>query len=123
MALYDITAYQETDASGNQQQRRVSDEILSSAPTTGTTVSPSYTLGRNSLVALTPAGTLAALTVSLPSSTLNTRKKVTISTSKILTSFTVTAVAGSIVTPSLTTLALGGFVVFQSDGTNWLRVG
>lgn len=123
MALYDITAFQQTDASGTQQSRVVSDEILSFTPTTGTTVSPSYTLGRNSLIALTPAGTLLALTVSLPSATLNTRKRITISTSQILTGFTVTAVAGSIITPALTTLALGGFVAFQSDGTNWLRVG
>jgi len=93
-------------------------------PTTGQTITPPYADGtRPAFVCLTPAGTLAALTVRLPAAGTNAEKLVTISTTQTLTSFTVTAVSGSIITPSLTTLAAGGFVSFKSDGTNWRRVG
>lgn len=122
MALGDTYAYKE-DGSSNQQSQVVSAQVFASAPATGATVNPTYTL-RDAVLSITPAGTLAALTVNLPNATLSPGQIVRASVSQIITALTITATAGSIIkVAGLTTLALGGFFSFQSDGTNWRQVG
>lgn len=96
-------------------------ETFASVPTAGETLSIAYTVGRNSLVSITPAGTLATLTIPLPSAALNPKKTVLVSTSQEITALTITPAAGSVI-GTATTLAAGGFCGFQSDGTNWRRI-
>lgn len=121
MALGDAYAYKE-DGSSNQQSQVVSTQVFSSTPTTGQTVNPTYTL-RDALLSITPAGTLAALTVNLPNATLAPGQIVRASVSQIITALTLTATGGTIIRlVALTTLALGGSFAFQSDGTNWRQI-
>jgi hypothetical protein len=97
-----------------------SPSVHSEAPATGATVSPSYT-GQNMLVALTPAGTLATLTINYPSASQFPGMIVRVNSSQIITALTLTPSVGSII-GAVTTLALGGFCAHQSDGTNWRRI-
>lgn len=70
---------------------------------------------------LDPAGTLATLTVNLPSSPLD-GDEVTLSTSQILTALTV---GNGTIVGTLTTLALGGFAkfVYNTASSKWFRCG
>ena len=88
-------------------------------PTTG--VSIQITRAKEAIVLLNPAGTLATLTLVLPTSGVENGDTVLISTSQILTALTIT---GTIV-GTLTALALGGFAKFQysASGLKWFRVG
>lgn len=85
-------------------------------PTTGQSVTIADT---TDTLMLDPAGTLATLTVVLPTGAQG--KRVTISSSQILTALTIT---GTIV-GTLTTLALGGFAQFtySSSASKWFRTG
>lgn len=84
--------------------------------TTGTTV----TADGSAILLLDPAGTLLALTITMPASPID-KQHFTIGTSQIITALTIT---GTIV-GTLTTLALGGFATFQWNATaaKWFRVG
>lgn len=86
------------------------------APTTGQSVT---ILPGTDLLAIDPAGTLATLTIVLP--TGSEGKTVKIGASQILTLLTVT---GTIV-GTLTSLGLGGFAefVFSASSSKWFRTG
>lgn len=85
-------------------------------PTTGQSVT---ILPGTDVLAIDPAGLLAALTVVLP--TGSDGKRVNIGSSQVLTALTVT---GTIV-GTLTTLGLGGFAefVFSASSSKWFRTG
>ena len=85
-------------------------------PTTGTTI----TADGSSVLLLDPAGTLLALTVTMPATPID-KQRFTVSTSQVITGLTIT---GTIV-GTLTTMALGGFACFQWNATaaKWFRVG
>ena len=89
------------------------------APATGATVT--VLGGREVFVALSPAGTIAALTITLASSPTN-GDRVTITSTKIVTLVTMD---GGTIVGALTTLALGGFgaFVFNGDTSTWSRCG
>ncbi len=76
--------------------------VQNASPLTGTTVAVNQ--GTNKLV-MTPAGTIAALTVTLPAgSLLVDGQELSFYTNNTATSFTVTPGTGTTVTPSITTL-------------------
>lgn len=86
-------------------------------PTTGTTLTiAQYRLPI--LVALSPAGTLASLTITLPPLPY-AGQQISISTTQALTSLTIN---GGTVIGNITTLAANGFVGFVFDGASWRRV-
>lgn len=93
--------------------------IQRSVPTVGQTVS----LTRESIVyaLIEPAGTLATLTINMPSSPQD-GDEVLIASSQILTALTM---ANGTLVGTLTTLALGGFArfVYNTASTKWFRVG
>lgn len=85
-------------------------------PTTGQTV----TGDGSRIIIINPAGTLATLTVILPSSPVDGQECI-LAASQILTALTIT---GTIV-GTLTTLALGGFArfVYSATAAKWFRAG
>lgn len=88
------------------------------SPSTGGTVN--MLSGRQVTLTIDPAGTLATLTVNLPSNPQDGDEAI-ICTSQILTALTVTN--GTIV-GTLTTLALGGYARFAySSVGKWFRIG
>lgn len=88
-------------------------------PLTGATLTVAR--AKDAVLLIDPAGTLATLTVALPTTYLENGDTVTIATSQIITALTLT---GTIV-GTLTTLALGGFAKFQYSlpAAKWFRVG
>ena len=94
------------------------ERVQAVAPATGNTVVVSA--GTTALL-LSPAGTLATLTITLPSSPVNGQALV-IATSQALTALTVN---GGTIVGTLTTLALGGFAYFVYDSatSKWFRCG
>jgi uncharacterized membrane protein len=87
-------------------------------PTTGTVV----TLPKGTTdVYLTPAGTLAALTVKLPPSPLP-GTVVSLASSQTSTTLTVQNAAGAAVAGAPTTLAVNTNVYFQYVGTAWVTM-
>lgn len=92
--------------------------VQAAAPSTGSTVVVNQ--GTTALL-LNPAGTLATLTITLPSSPKD-GQMLTIATSQILTSLTVN---GGTIVGTLTTLALGGYAYFVYGATaaKWFRCG
>lgn len=89
-------------------------------PLTGTTVTVAT---GDTWLLITPAGTLAALTVALPTDRTD-GQIVRVTSSQILTSLTVSG-AGTTVTGAPTTLAANGFFTMAYNGTlnAWYRVG
>ena len=89
-------------------------------PLTGATVTVS---AANTWLILSPAGTLAALTIALPA-IRTAGQEVLIMSSQILTSLTVSG-AGTTVVGAPTTLAANGFARMKYDGVlnAWYRVG
>jgi len=89
-------------------------------PLTGTTVTVAT---GNTWLILTPAGTLAALTVALPTNRV-AQQRVLINTTQIITALTISG-AGTTVVGAPTTLAANGFVKMRYDGVLnlWARVG
>jgi hypothetical protein len=81
----------------------------------------SVTASRNTIVLINPSGTIAALTVNLPSSPL-TGDIVTLSSSQIVTVLTV---GNGTLVGTLTTLTVGGFARFcySSTANKWFRIG
>lgn len=92
--------------------------VQTAAPTTGQTVTVSAGI---SAIHINPAGTLAALTITLPSNPVNGQHLI-IGTSQILTSLTIN---GGTIVGTLSTLALGGFAyfIYNSSATKWFRCG
>lgn len=90
--------------------------IQYAAPTTGQTV----TADGSNVLLLNPAGTLVALTVTLPANPSDGQDFV-VATSQIITTLTIT---GTII-GTLTTLALGGFArfVYSATAAKWFRAG
>ena len=90
--------------------------------TTGQTVVLTDTAKNNTLY-ITPAGTLAALTVTLPTNgNSNIGQTVTIFSTQIITSLTISG-AGATVQGNVTTLAANAFVSFRKVAANtWARV-
>lgn len=104
--------------SGFTKIGRSLESVQAAAPTTGQTVTVSS--GTTALL-LNPAGTLATLTVTLPSSPVDGQPLI-ISTSQALTALTVN---GGTIVGTLTTLALGGYAyfVYGATATKWFRCG
>lgn len=89
------------------------------SPLTGTTITSAA--GTSNLV-LTPAGTIAALTVALPPAATNVDGAIfTISTSQTVTALTVTAGVGNSLISSPTTLTANNDVSFiwRASNTSW----
>lgn len=93
--------------------------VQQAAPTAGQTVTAAG--GLVNYVLLEPAGTLATLTLTLPSSPVNGQRCI-VSTTQIITALTVN---GGTIIGTLTTLALAWFAEFlySSDSSKWFRVG
>lgn len=92
----------------------------SSTPLTGTTVTPSadartYTIS--------PAGTIAALTVTLPATPTMLEYEMIIIATQTITTLTVAAAGSNTVANMPTTLAAGGVFRARLIGTVWRRVG
>ena len=96
-----------------------------SSPLTGATVQ--VTDGSSNVhLMLSPAGTLAALTISLPAvANLVDKQEVLVTSTQALTSLTISANGASNVFGAPTTLSAGGFFRFKYDSnqSNWNRVG
>lgn len=90
------------------------------APTTGQTVT--ITAGTSAYI-INPAGTLLALTVTMPASPTD-GQLVWISSSQIITGLTLNANSGQTILNVPTTLALGGFCGFMwiNSLTKWFRI-
>lgn len=75
----------------------------------------------NTVLFLNPAGTIATLTVNLPS-TPSDLDRVTLGTSQIVTSLTL---GNGTIIGAITTLALGAFAtyIYSSDTSSWFRMG
>ena len=96
----------------------MADAIQYTVPTTGTTVA--MVPGASALV-LNPAGTLAALTVTLPAAPID-GQRVTITSGAIITALTIN---GGTVNGIITALAANGFArfIFSSTAGAWFRTG
>lgn len=90
--------------------------VQEAIPTAGQSV---MILDTSDVLFLNPAGTLATLTVVLP--TGGAGRRVTISSAQLITLLTIT---GTIV-GTLTTLALGGFAefIYSATTSKWYRTG
>ena len=90
------------------------------APTTGQTVTVAT---GDSWLVLTPAGTLATLTVTLPTDRTD-GEIVRVSSSQIITALTVSG-AGTALAGAPTTIAAGGFWImcYTSVLNSWVRIG
>lgn len=90
-------------------------------PTTGTTLTPG---ADTRTYLLTPAGTLAALSITLPDNPTMLEHEIIIMSTQIITALTVTgAGAGVTAVGQPTTLAANGFFRMRRIGTVWHRVG
>lgn len=94
------------------------ESVQDSAPLTGANVAVSSS---SSLLAINPAGTIAALTVTFPAAPSN-GQTVTICTTQIITALTL---AGGTFVGGIATLALGGFAAFcyVTAVGKWVRCG
>lgn len=90
------------------------------SPVTGATVA--VTAGKNALV-LTPAGALAALTVTLPAGV--NKQEFTIACTQEITALTMTPDGAETLNAPLTTIAAHGFAKFLylAATTSWYRIG
>lgn len=88
------------------------------APATGATVNIST---GKTVLAVDPAGTLATLTINLPSNP-GDGKRVKIAASQVITSLTL---GNGTIVGAVTSLALGGFAqfVFVGAASKWFRCG
>lgn len=87
-------------------------------PTTGQTV---VIAGGTTALLVDPAGTLAGLTITLPSAPVN-GQEVYIASSQIITALTVN---GGTIVGTLTTLGAAGFALFvySANASKWFRCG
>lgn len=96
-----------------------------SSPLTGTTVAITDSSANTHLI-LTPAGTIAALTITLPlSSNAVDKQEVLVSCSQIVSSLTISANGASSVVGGLSAFTAGGFMRLKYDAlfNAWNRVG
>lgn len=94
--------------------------VLDAAPLTGTTVA--LPAGTAKLM-LTPAGTIAALTVTLPAAAqLYDGQPLSIYSSQTVTALTVTAGSGTTIVPAITTVTAAAPIklVYNQNSTQWL---
>jgi hypothetical protein len=94
--------------------------VTYNTPTTGFSI----TIGDTSELHLTPAGTLAAGTLTMPSAPVD-GQTVTISTTQTITALTHNPNSGQTLLGALTTLAANGFATYRyrASTTTWRRVG
>lgn len=92
-------------------------------PLTGTTVAPVNNKGQTIAARITPAGTLANLTITFPPSPVN-GQVFEISCSQIVSSLTCDGGSSTVADP-LSSIAAGGFASwrYSSTGTTWFRRG
>ena len=97
-----------------------------SSPATGTTVTLTSD-GSNIRLIITPAATIATLTITLPAiSTLVDHQKIIVSSSQIITTLTVNGNDAGAVNGAPTTIAAAnGYFTLEYDAvtTNWIRIG
>jgi hypothetical protein len=95
-------------------------QVETIVPTTGQTKTISDT---TNLYIMNPAGTLATLTVVMPTNPYD-KQIITIATSQIITALTLNAGAGQTILNVPTTLAAGGFCsyVYILANTKWYRL-
>lgn len=108
----------QTELISTQQYRAAA--YVQATPTTGTTVAA---LGPTQLVQLTPAGTLATLTVTMPPTPVD-GQRFRIFTTQTLTALTITAGSGQTINgTAVTTLSANTAVSYIYNGTNstWYR--
>ena len=89
-------------------------------PTTGATITlPSFDSGEL-MVFLNPAGTLATITINMPSAVAD-GQKVSLMTSQVLTLVTM---GGGTILSALTTLGINAFATYAYSATNttWFRL-
>lgn len=94
--------------------------VLDAAPLTGTSIA--LPAGTAKLM-LSPAGTIAALTVTLPASTsLYDGQMLSIYSSQTVTALTVTAGSGTTIVPAITTVTAAAPVklIYNQNSTQWL---
>lgn len=92
-------------------------------PTTGQTVSVTQTGASTLNLVIDPAGTLATLTIALPTGSFD-GQRFSLMTSQALTGVTMTTATGSIV-GAITTAAANAFAtyVWSTTATKWYRIG
>jgi len=90
-------------------------------PTAGTTITVSDT---TRYYVMTPAGTLATLTVKMPANPVD-GQEVWISSTQVVTTLTHQANTGQTLNGALTTIAVNGFGawVYKLSNTTWYRIG
>lgn len=95
---------------------------IRNTPTTGGTVVLTNVLVDLYTLVLTPAGTIATLTVTLPTATPRDGQRITVTTTQDITAITFN---GPTLSGAPTTLLANTFVtfVYQSTTTTWYRVG
>lgn len=109
-------------SSGNLSSKLVSQYA---SPTTGSTVSITDSSDNAHLI-LTPAGTLATLTVQLPAvASVVDKQEIVVTSTQIITALTVDINGATNIFGAPTTLTAGGFFKLKYDAvlSNWNRVG
>lgn len=96
-----------------------------SAPLTGTSVAVNNNSADTHLI-ITPAGTLAALTITLPAvANLRDKQTLIVNSTQVITALTIAANGATAVLGAPTTLAANGYFTLKYDLTltTWYRVG
>ena len=111
-----------TRSTGDNPYTKADDTASLQSPLTGTTITIADGVR---WLGLTPAGTIATLTVNLPVSTnLIDLQEILISSSQTVTALTLGG-NGSTINSAATTIAAGSFLRYKYSSTNttWYRVG
>ena len=87
------------------------------APVSGFNATIPSTANNENIYAMTPAGTLASGTLTMPAGAV-LGQLVSISTSRAITALTLNANTGQTIQNAPTTLAAGGFINYIMDGSN-----
>ena len=109
----------------NTALANLNETLYTNAPTTGQTVTVALPSNGNDVwQSLIPAGTLAALTVTLSGTPVNLQE-FTLTSTQTVTALTMNAPAGQTIAGGLTTIAANGFGHWKYDATTttWRRVG
>lgn len=98
---------------------RLIPQVQYSAPTTGSTVTVNS--NGHSVLFINPAGTILALTITLPSSPAD-GDRITLGSSQVVTGLTMN---GGTIIGALTALAVATFATycFSSSASSWFRIG
>jgi len=97
--------------------------VTNSAPLTGSTVTVNAN-GADETINLTPAGTIATLTLLFPTNaTSSVGQRIEVFTSQIVTALTVTVPGGTVGGDALTaTTANGSYLFVKTAANTWLRL-